>query len=196
MQVLARVVLSIALISLSACTQRIHSIGYKNPDYAPAAERGATVFVTKSPGVAPSELDPSLQEKMEKLLQRKGYEVGARDDAEFFLLYDYRVRGLMARMSLELVQGATHGMETVKRGGPYVHSLSLRLIQAAAYREDSSSEHVVWSGGAVMNDVPTESRMFADMLLVAAFEQFGTTTSDTVTTRMGLNDPRARQLRK
>ena len=102
---------------------------------------------------------------------------------------------MMANMKLELLGGRRKGMETVRRGGPYVHSLRLTLIEANAESESIVERAIVWEGGAVMTG-PTESQKFHDLLIIAAVDQLGKTTDDSVVARMSLNDTRAKRLRK
>jgi hypothetical protein len=139
------------------------------------------------------EWDDQLSAKIELLLRQKGYTISDSGSADYFLFFDYRALGLEQWGRLELLHGK--GMETVKRGGPYVHSLSLRLVDAVVYRDDEEME-VAWQGGAVMDSVPTESTKFHDLVLIAAFDQFGMDSHDAVVTKIALNDSRAKKLRK
>ncbi len=195
MRVPSRVVfLAIALVIASGCMHRIDTIGVDNPESTQSLSMGSKVSVMKLAGSAAFEHDAAIQLKMAKILGEKGYVVTERDSAEYFLLYDYRVKGKMAHMKLELLTGPREGMHTVRRGGPYTHALELRVVDAPLYRQNNRRDALIWQGGAVMGDVPTGSSKFHDLVLVAAFEQLGKTTDDAVSVIMRMNISEAKKL--
>ena len=195
MRVPSRVVfLAIALVAASGCMHRIDTIGVENPESTQSLSMGSKVCVMKLPSPA-FEHDAALERKMAEILGEKGYVVTERDSAEYFLLYDYRVTGKMAHMKLELLTGPREGMHTVRRGGPYTHVLELRVVDAPLYRQENPRDALIWQGGAVLGDVPTDSSKFHDLVLVAAFEQLGKNTDDTVSVKMSLNNSEAKNLR-
>lgn len=181
------------LFLLPTCAYRVHTIGSRSPQAPEPLDRAAGVCVVKDPEAAAYELDEVLTGRIERLLERKGYTLATSSEATYYLFFDYRIRSLMARMRLDFISGAATGIETVRREGPYVHTLALRVVQADAFR-DRQEEEVIWSGGAVMSEVPTHGQRFHDMVLVAAFEQFDRETAETTTLRIRRNDSRVRRL--
>ena len=184
--------LSLLLVA-SSCALRVHSIGAHSPLHPDPLDREAGLCVVKSPEAEGEAWDDELMRNIEFLLTRKGYRIASSSDARYYLFFDYRVRGLMARMRLDFISGSQTGMETGRREGPFVHTVALRVVDADAFR-DREEEEVIWSGGAVMSDVPTEGKRFRDMVLVAAVEQFDRMTDETTTQKMRRNDPRVRRL--
>jgi hypothetical protein len=177
---------------LCACTQRVYSVGTSNPD-RPGLKAGVAFHLERDPASEVSEFDASLERKLTKLLRERGFRVGDAQQADYFLYYDFKSHPMMANMKLELLQGATSGMETVRRGGPYVQSLRLLAVEASR-RAPSGHASIVWEGGAVMTG-QTQSRRFQNLLIVEAIARLGHTTEDTVVARMRLNDGRAKRLR-
>ena len=120
----------------------------------------------------------------------------AANSADYLLLYEYRISDKMAHMTLELIRGPMEGVRTVRSGGPYVHVLELRLVDAETYLDNRYHDSLVWEGGAVVGDVPTMSSKFHDMLVVAGIDQIGASNVEGGSTRMSLNDSEARRLRQ
>ena len=194
MRIPARLIVMLVAILACTCAQRVYSVGTKNPERsAPAA--GAAIQVLREPTSAASKFDEALERKLNLMLRDKGYDVVEAQASNHILYYDYSSYAMMATMKLELLGGVRKGMETVRRGGPYVHSLRLTLIEANTESESTAGRAIVWEGGAVMSG-PTESQKFHDLLIIAAVEQLGKTTDETVVARMGINDNRAKRLRR
>ena len=128
------------------------------------------------------------------MLRDKGYEVVEAPESKYVLYYDLSSYAMMSKMNLEFFSGRRKGMETIRTGGPYVFSLRLTLVETCAESEATGDRAIVWQGAAVMRGA-TESRKFHDLLIVAAGDQLGKTTGDTVVARMNLNHSRAKRLR-
>jgi hypothetical protein len=186
----------LAMFLLGGCAHRVYTIGVDNPDNALELGASSTVAVKKLPGRAAFEYDPDIERKLARVLAEQGFEIAPEDDAEFFILYEYRVADKMAHMNLELLRGATEGIRTVRRGGPYVHTLEVRLVEAETYRDDRYNDSLIWEGGAVVGDVPTMSPKFHDMLVLAALEQLGKCNLDGDSVRMSLNSTEVQRLRQ
>ncbi len=194
MRIPARLTVMLVAVLTCTCAQRVYSVGTKNPERS-ALVAGAAIQVLREPTSAASEFDETLERKLTRMLRDTGYTVVEAPASDHLLYYDYSSYAMMAHMKLELLSGVRKGMETVRRGGPYVHSLRLTLIEANAESESTAGRAIVWEGGAVMSGA-TESQKFHDLLIVAAIDQLGKTTAAAVVTRMGLNHNRARRLRK
>ena len=180
---------------LLGCAHRVYTIGVDNPDNTFELAAGARVAVKKLPGRTAFADDPDIERKMAWVLADQGFETVTDEDADYFVLYEYRVADKMAHMTLELLRGPMEGVRTVRSGGPYVHTLELRLVDAETYRDNRYQDSLIWEGGAVVGDVPTMSSKFHDMLVVAALDRLGMCDIDGDTRRMSLNDTEARRLR-
>jgi len=194
MRIPARLTVMLVAVLTCTCAQRIYSVGTKNTERSPPAP-GAAIQVLREPTSKASDFDEALERKLTRMLLDAGYVVVEGQASDHFLYYDYCSYAMAANMKLELSSGIRKGMATVRKGGPYVHSLRLALIEANAESESPTERAIVWEGGAVMSGA-TQSQKFHDLLIVAAIDQLGKTTDDAVVTRMGLNDTRARRLRE
>ena len=181
------------LLAVSACAFRVHSLGARSSLHPEPIDPEAGVCVVKSPDMDLAKWGDELTRKIELLLARDGYTVATSSEAEYYLFFDYKIRAVLGRVRLAFISGPQTGMQTVRREGPFVHSVALRVVDARAYRDDEK-EQVVWQGGAVRSDVPTEGQRFHDMVLVAAFEQFDRETTETATIKLRRNDLRVRKL--
>ena len=194
MRIPARLIVMLVAALACGCTQRVYSVGTKNPERSVPAG-ATTVQVLREPTSAASEFEEAFERKLSRVLRDEGYDVVEATATSHILYYDYSTYALMANMRLEMLAGARKGMTTVRKGGPYVHSLRLTLVETSAESQAPSGRAIVWEGGAVMSG-PTESNKFHDLLIIAAVDQLGKTTADTVVARMSLNHARARRLRK
>ena len=195
MRITARLTVMLIAVLACSCAQRVYSVGTKSPE-RPVPAAGATVQVLREPTSEASEFDEAIARKLMRGLRDKGYDVVEARVSNYVLYFDYSSYAMMANAKLELSGGGVRkGMETVRKGGPYVHSLRLTLIESDAGSESVPGRAIVWEGGAVMSGA-TQSQKFHDLLIVAAVDQLGKTTDDAVVARMSLNDNRARRLRK
>jgi len=193
---LARILLFLlaALVFLTligGCSHQVNVRGVLIEDTPVAPPR--SIWIESSPE-AP-EQDATLKPKIGSLLEKRGYRVVGKDEAELVLLYDSSIESLTTKMFIEPISGGKGGIATVSREGPYDRSLSLRLIQAAAFRQDAT-EDIVWAGAALLHGAPTESSKFDDLLLVALFKYFPNDTGKTVVVKLSVNSPAARKLHK
>jgi hypothetical protein len=185
-----------ALLALSilGCGHKIYVVGANGPSYAQEIATGAKLCVVRSPDSEGQTFDEQVKKKVEALAEFKGYSNAASSEAEYYLFYDYKIKALKTVARFQPHSGTKSGITTVKREGPFTHTLSLRLVNGAAYR-DGEIEEIVWQGGAVFHDVPTQGTKFHDMLLVAAFELFPEDSSETLKIKMTRGDVRTKQLR-
>ena len=182
------------LLALSGCAFPIYVVGNHGPSYEQDPAPGSTFCVEKASEARGSDLDSEISSKLETMLELHGFESAEAPEADYYLFYDYRVKALMNVKRFQPTSGGTSGIETVRRPGPFVHTLVLRVAKAPAFRE-RGEEHVIWRGGGVFNDVPTGGMKFHDMLLVAAFELFPEDVEESVRMKMVRGDPRAARLR-
>jgi hypothetical protein len=191
---LAVVFSALLLLVLSGCAFPIYVVGNHGPAHEQELDPGTTICVEKASEAAGSELDSEVSSKLETMLEIRGFEPAEAPRADYYLFYDYRVKALMNVSRFQPTSGGTSGIETVRREGPFVHTLTLRLAKGDPFRE-RGEEHVIWTGGGVFNDVPTASTKFHDMLLVAAFELFPQDVEEAVRMKLVRGDPRTAQLR-
>jgi len=181
------------LPSFPGCALSIHTVGARSPLHPEPLDPAGGVCVVKSPDAQDEEWDRELTRKIEALLERDGYALSDSSTAEYYLFFDYRIRALLGRVRLDFISGSQTGIETVRREGPYVHTLALRVVDAEAYR-NLEREEIIWQGGAVMSEVPTVGQRFREMVLVAAFDQFDKQSPETTTVKLRRNDARVRRL--
>lgn len=194
MRIPARLTVMLVAALACSCAQRVYSVGTANVE-EPGPASGATVQILREPTSEPSQFDEAIERKLVRALRTTPYQVAGAQDSDHFLYYDYRSYAMMATSKLEMLSGGRKGIATTHKGGPYVHSLRLTLVEADDEASTPSERSIVWEGGAVLNG-STESQKYQDLLIVAAVGQLGKTTKETVVARMSLNDIRARRLRK
>jgi hypothetical protein len=181
-------------LSIPGCAHKIYVVGANGPDFEQEIATGSTLCVARSPDSEEQTFDDQVKKKVEALAEFKGYSNAASSEAEYFLFYDYKIKALKTIARFQPHSGTKSGISTVKREGPFTHTLSLRLVNGDVYR-DGEVEEVVWQGGAVFHDVPTQGSKFHDMLLVAAFELFPEDSSETLKVKLTRGDVRTKQLR-
>jgi hypothetical protein len=193
--VAASAVLLCTITWCAGCAHTAYVRGIAGNDAAEIPAPGAAICVALGPEAMEWEFNDELAEKLGKLLLRRGFTLTHSSNPDYFLFFEFERESLMTRIRLEPLGGIRTGIHTAHQEGPYDLTLSLRLVEAAAYHE-TGLEEFVWVGGAVLSEVPTESPKFVDMLLVAAMKQFPRDTGVTVKTRIGLYDSDAKSLRR
>jgi len=193
MRIPARLTVMLVAALASGCAQRVYSVGTKSLE-RPPPRSGAMVHVLLEPTAEASECHEEIEQKLIRGLVDKGYRVVEAQASKHVLFYEYSSYAMMANMKLEMLGGGRKGIATTRKGGPYVHSLRLTLVETDEGSDVTPGRAIVWEGGAVMSGT-TNSQKFQDLLIVAALDQLGKTTEDTVVARMSLNDNRARRLR-
>jgi hypothetical protein len=185
-------VLIAAVVLTGGCAFRVQVQGYRSPETTIEMTPGMSIYLQPEidtyAGVCPV-AGNELTRMITDLLAGEGYQLAPQESADLILVYSYDHVGHKGRVRFEPQTGPTGGMRTVARGGPYEHSLFLRVIDAAKYVENGD-EQVVWAGSASLEAAPTGSPRFVAMLLVAAFEDFPGTKEQTVTRKMYLSDSR------
>jgi hypothetical protein len=184
-----------AVLLCAGCVHNVYYLGEKGGDTPIPPADAAGIWVDTDPDAATTPQDADVKRKIHMLLRGSGYRTVPEDEADLFLFFEYSVDSVLGRIYLEPMTGMTRGVETVRREGPFEHSLSLWLLDAEAYR-DGQREEMLWLGGSKLAQAPTESSRFLDMLLIAAFKEFPQETEGTLRAKMRLNDPRARRLRQ
>jgi hypothetical protein len=185
-------VLLAAVVLTSGCAFRVQVQGYRSPETTVAMNPEMSIYLQPEidtyAGACPV-AGNELTRMITDLLAGEGYELAPQEEADLILVYSYDHIGHKGRVRFEPQTGPTGGMKTVARGGPYQHSLFLRVIDARKYVENGDEE-VVWAGSASLEAAPTGSPKFVAMLLVAAFEDFPGAKEETVTRKMYLSDSR------
>ena len=174
------------------CSFRVQVQGYRNPEGTVPMNPGMSVYLQPEidtyAGTCPV-TGNELTRMITDLLAGEGYELAPQESADLILVYRYDHVGLKGRVRFEPQTGPTGGMKTVGRGGPFQHTLWLRIIDAGKYVADGE-EQVIWAGSAALEAAPTGSARFVAMLLVAAFEDFPGSNEQPVTRKMYLSDSR------
>ena len=176
------------------CGYRAQVRGVTTPDYGIVATGDKVCIESSEKGVR-SELAAAVGDKIARLLTEMGYTVTGSEDADFVLLYDYDNKALMNRVRIQPISGVRTGIHTTAVKGPFEQSLSLQLVEADAYRAGGEENHV-WAGVALLENLPTQSPRFLDMLLVAGLRHFPDDTGEVVEIKMRRSDPQAQILRQ
>ena len=179
----------------SGCAYTVWVRGVREAGMQFDLKPGLPIAVAAKPQAAP-DADRGLAAKIERILDQRGYRVVPESEATMVLFFDYEIKDMLARKYLMPISGTSGGVTTTASAGPFIHTLTLSLVDAESYRDETrKTADMLWSGGAVVNPAPVASPKIVDLLLVAAFDHFGEDTGKTLKTGMGLNDRRARQLR-
>ena len=185
-------VLLVAMVLAGGCSFRVQVQGYRSPESTVPINPGMSVHIQAEvdtyAGSCPVAGD-ELTRMITDLLTRQGYRIAPKESADLIMVYSYDHVGYSGRVRFEPQTGPTGGMKTVGRGGPYKHSLWLRVIDAEKFLEDGE-EVVAWAGSSSLEAAPTGSPRFVAMLLVAAFEDFPGIAEEPVTRKMYLSDSR------
>ena len=179
----------------SGCAYTVWVRGVRESGTKLDLERGLPIAVARYPEAA-SGADHGVAAKIERMLDQRGYRVVPESDAAMVLLFDYEIEDMVARKYFMPTSGPSGGITTTASEGPFIHTLTLSLVDAEAYHDESTNTaDILWTGGAVLNAAPVDSPKIVDVLLVAAFDHFGEDTGTTLKTGMSSNDRRVRQLR-
>jgi hypothetical protein len=177
----------------TGCALHVYVAGVPVSDAGESLPAGAALCTGRDPEAPASDADAEIATHLDWLLSQRGFTVTEPAAADYCLLYGHEVDPLMATMRLQFMQGVKGGIESVRRQGPFNYSLSLRLVEASAFRTGSAPDSL-WHGGAVISEAPTRSPRNIDLLLVALLEQFPRDTQGTLKKRMHRTDSRVRRL--
>jgi hypothetical protein len=179
----------------SGCAYTVWVRGVREPGMELDLEPGLPIAVARNPQ-APPGADRGLSAKIERMLDERGYRVVPEGEAAVMLFFDYEIEDMLERKYLMPIPGPSSGLMTTRSEGPFIHTLTLSLVDAESYRDEArKAADILWAGGAVLDAAPVGSPKIVDLLLVAAFDHLGEDTGKTLKTGMALNDHRARQLR-
>jgi hypothetical protein len=179
----------------SGCAYTVWVRGVREPGMQLDLEPGLPIAVARNPQAAPG-ADRGLAAKIERMLDQRGYRVVPESEAAMVLFFDYEIEDMLARKYLMPISGPSGGIRTTLSEGPFNHTLTLSLVDAESYRDETrKTADIPWAGGAVLNAAPVGTPKIVDLLLVAVFDHFGEDTGTTLKTGMTFNDRRARQLR-
>ncbi len=189
--------LALALLVATGCGYKVFVKGVTPGDPPATFLAGASFHVQESDETDTSDDygEVTTQEKIGQLLHERGYVISTEEDADYILIFDYDKEAMLGKKQVEPLGGHQSGMHSVRREGPYSHKLSVNVLHAEAFRTHHESE-VAWAGGAVTEMTSLHSPKTVDLLLVAVFERFGEDMGQTEHVRLGLNDPRALDLRE
>jgi hypothetical protein len=188
-------ILVLALVSVPGCAYTAHVRGVAGDEPGDRPPPGSSINVSSDPNGTPWDENPEITRKLESLLGRKGFTLTNSTEADYYLFFEFDRESLMNRIRFEPFSGIEGGIHTTRKEGPYDLSLSMRLVRAADYQQ-TGMETFVWTGGAILCDVPTESPKFTDLLLVAAMRAFPFETGKTLKVRLALHDSTVRSIRE
>jgi hypothetical protein len=187
------------LVAVAACFAMVLSVGCSVTVYSRGVD-GAGSERELMPGAVlavvpddPNQGDIETVAKIERLLVDDGFTIADVEDADFVVLYNYALSSQVVRRGLEPLSGATSGIRSAERKGPFDHTVNVRVVEAGPWLE-SGEIRLVWASAAQVADAPTESTRFLDVALYCAIDDLGETTDDTVSERIRIYDRRVRCL--
>ncbi len=188
---------------------RVRVNGYTEPA-APAIHPGSSFFVIANKDAKNPLLEREVQEKIEKLLQRQGYQPAPYEKAEYYLLFSYGLGG-EAGATVVMPDYDTYAGFGIGTGywgryasifvGPYFSFplsgeavalydrwLLIKVVDGNYYR-DQGQFRTVWVGEARSTGASSDLRTILNYLLVADFKEFGKNTGKAVTLEISEPEP-------
>lgn len=209
------VVIGSGLCGCVAASYQVQVNGYTDPGAEVAVLPGAAIFVIDNKEAQNPLLAKEIKTKINKLLDKKGYQVVPFEKADYYLLFTYGI-GQPQRVTQNIPDysvGWGMGMGMGCPMGPnsymflwpgfvtyapyaetlYDRWLLLNVIAGKPYREKGQFQ-TVWVGEARSTGPSADLRVVINSLLIATFEQFGKNTGKAVSTDINPQDPRFKEL--
>ena len=187
--------IAVGVLAASGCSQNIYVRGIQEAGVNPI-EATTPLYVEVEKGPQGDDPDPALALKIERVLTDMGFSIVPESEADALLFFQYELEDMVQRKYLRPTPGPGSGMQTVASEGPFVHRLSVSVVEATANpKSDESSTDVLWVGGAVLNATSHRTPEVADILIVALFDHFPDDTGKTLRVPIRLDDSRAENLR-
>ena len=176
---------------------------------------GATFSVLENEDAPNLIFDREIKGKIERMLDRSGYRIESREEADYFLTYYYSMDpgevvseyvpyyypsyydfGFRSRYRHFGYGFGYHGHPgyQVTRRTVYTKRLMLKVVDAGSVRE-SDREQVIWQGETLSTGSASDLRQAIDYLLVATFKYFGRDTGKCVHVTLPVGDKEVRELR-
>ena len=183
-----------ALALGSGCSYKIYVRGVHDLE-AGRIEPDMGLHIQVNATSGDKEAHDALAAKIKTVLENKGYNVVPEAQAVAYLFFEYDMEDLVKRKYLHPSPGISSGMSTYAGEGPFVHTLSVSVVNAGSYMTEGKAQaDVLWAGGAVLDTTSLRSPRVVDMLVVVLFDHFPDDTQQTLRVGMNLNDPRAKRL--
>ena len=208
------VALIVAGVLTSGCGTYRYSIkvnGYTDPAAPAPLAPGGAIFVIENKDAKNPLLEKEVKEKLNKLLEKRGYRLVPYDQADYFLFFSY---GLGGDHSATVVMpdyypyaGFGFGSAYGHRSGSYFFVapffsfsnypesvalydrwLLLNVVDAKYYREQGQFR-TVWVGEARSTGTSSDLRTVLNYLLLAASQEFGRNTGKAVAVEIGEQEP-------
>jgi len=206
----------IIVLGLSACVTANYQVqvdGYTDPGAAAEILPGSAIFVIDNKEAQNPLLAKEIKAKINKLLEKRGFQVVPFEKAEYYLLFTYGI-GQPQRVTQTIPDysvgwGMSVGYPVAP--GPYMFLwpgfvtyapytetlydrwLLLNVIAGKPYREKGQFQ-TVWVGETRSTGTSADLRVVVNSLLLAAFEQFGKNTGKAVGVEINSQDPRFKEL--
>lgn len=160
-----------------------------------------------------------VSQKIEKILEGKGYTVKNPDKADYYLLFNFGMTSSTGTINVpryipggtEKKEGSIYGVggsvqyqeQTQKAGSTvyvpqtytfYTRGLLVAVYDAKIYRKTKKEEQV-WQGFSVSSGESDDLRQIIDYLLVSVFKYFGKNTYKNIETNINERDEEVKKLR-
>lgn len=213
-----KVLMVLPLICLSTgCTQYHVGInGFTPTGTTLQISQYSSIYVVKDANTPNPILEKEIAEKIQKLLNTKGYGVAAPDKANYYVLFRYGIdSGQTVTETVPIYHpGGTATMNTFGSYGGFSHStmqmsgyttyvpysktvytrwLQLRLIEANTYRTSKEIEPL-WIAEITSSGRSSDLRDVINYMLIPAFEHFGENTGKRIKEVILGGDERAKLL--
>jgi hypothetical protein len=183
------------LVLASGCSYKIYVRGVHDRD-AGLLEPDTGLHIQVNTTGDDGNSNVVLAAKIQTVLEAKGFRVVPEAEAVAYLFFEYDMEDLVKRKYLHPSPGVSSGLSTHASEGPFVHTLSVSVVNAGSYMaEGKTHADVLWAGGAVLDTTSLRSPKVIDMLVVTLFDHFPDDTQQTLKLGMNLNDSRAKSLR-
>jgi hypothetical protein len=182
--------------------------GYIDPKTTQQITPGGSFFVMENKEAKNPLLEKEIKEKINKLLDSRGYRLTTFDKADYYLFFGYGMgepRSTIVFMP-DYAGGCGWGMSFATPGSgcyllvpplvtyvPYTTTLYdrwllINVVEGPAFRTRKESRPV-WVGEARSMGASSDLRTVLNYLLVADFQEFGKNTGKAVTIEIKENDP-------
>lgn len=204
------------LLLLNACGKKINitSNTFADTKNIPRGFKKRSTFFVKTTKQEKKLLAKEVAQKVEWLLEEKGYDVTNQQDADYHVTFDFSMvpetRTAYITQYIpgdkQITTGRKVGdsnvtyQEQTETVGRFVnvpqeypvwtHKLMVHVVDA---RESQKEE--VWQGSAISTEENDDLREIIDYLLVTAFKFFGHNTQHKVQTSMSIKDQEVKALR-
>jgi len=207
---------------LASCAKKINisHASFANKKAIPRGFPLGTSFAIKSLKKKNGMIEQDLTNKIELILQNKGYTVQNKSQAHYYLIFDYRIQETKKTEDIiTFIPGkVVNSYRTIIRKGktklyqesletpgkfvtvPEVHilfnkSLVIQIFKAEAYQQEDTSP-LIWQGSAQYCDDNDDLRDTLNYLLIISLRDFGIDTQRNIETAIDSNDKEVLNLKE